>query len=106
MGIFNKPKMEKEIITLREFNKIPDGEIFAKGILPNSPEGIYMTDNSPGVNLKWLAIKGYANDFAIYCHWFYFTDEYVADHGQKMTSKENILKCLPCDEELIKLYRL
>jgi hypothetical protein len=92
-------------MTLEEFNKIPDGEVFATGVLPNSPEGIYMTGEHFGESLKWIAIKGYAHDFAIYYHWFYYSEEYIKEQGQKVTSKGNILKCIPCDEEVINLYR-
>jgi hypothetical protein len=54
-------------MTLSEFEQIPSGTIFATGVLPNSHDGIHMTVN--GGNLRWIAKKGYADDWAIYCHW-------------------------------------
>lgn len=92
-------------MTIEEFNKIPDGEIFATGVLPNSPEGIYMTEYHFNANLKWIAIKGYAHDWVVYCDWEYKSYDDVKNQGQKITSKENIQKCIPCDEEVLKLYR-
>lgn len=92
-------------MTLEEFNKIPDGEVFAKGILPNSPEGIYMTEYKFNANLKWMAIKGYGHDWTIYCDWDYKNYDYIEHQGQKISSKENIQKCVPCNEEVFNLYR-
>lgn len=90
-------------ITKEEFVAIPDGTIFATGVLPNSPEGIYMTES--GGDLRWIAKKGYANDWCIYCHWSTSTIEYISYVGDKVTSPANILKCVPGAEEILSLYR-
>ena len=90
-------------LTLEQFNEIPYGAIFAKGVLPNSPEGIFMTRD--GGNLKWIAKKGHANDWAIYCHWEYKTDEFVEKSGDKLHNKEHIQLCVPCSDEVFNSYR-
>ncbi len=90
-------------MTSAEFDKIPEGTIFATGILPNSPEGIFMTNS--GGNLRWIAKKGYANDWAIYCHWDSTDVEYIEQSGDKVGTTGNILKCLPDCVDILKLYR-
>lgn len=49
-----------ENLTLKEFDSLPLGEVFATGVLPNSPEGIFMTNN--GGELRWVAKKGWGHD--------------------------------------------
>lgn len=95
--------METKIITKKEFDSFPAGEIFGMGILPNSPEGLFMTNN--GGELKWIAKKGYADDWCIYCHWSYNSLEFIANCGDKVTSRIHIERCVPCDDEVFKCYR-
>lgn len=92
-------------LTLEEFKKIPDGEVIASGILPNKPGGIYMTNNRLGDPLIWVAIKGFCDDWAIYCHWEENGIEYVKTNGDKITEKFNILHCISCPDEVYNLYR-
>lgn len=92
-----------EQLTLEKFNEIPYGEVFAKGVLPNSPEGLFMTRS--GGNLKWIAKKGGGNDWAVYCHWDYQTDEFVKTSGDKVHNEDHIKKCVPCTDEVFKRYR-
>lgn len=90
-------------MTLEEFNTISPGTIFATGILENSPEGIYMTEE--GGRLRWVAVKGYANDWAVYCLWPYYTEKYVAENGDKVVSEAYIRRCVPCSDEVFNRYR-
>lgn len=100
------PPEDKNLMTLEEFNQLIDGEIFATGLSPNSPEGIFMTDIHQGDDLRWIAIKGYGFDWAIYCYWETASIEYIKSQGQKVASKQNIQKCVPCSEEVFNLYRM
>lgn len=90
-------------MTEKEFQQIPDGTIFATGTIPNSPEGIFMTRN--GGELRWIAKKGYGNDWTIYCHWSSSSVEYIEEQGDKVFNNTNILKCLPEAEPILHLYR-
>lgn len=92
-----------ENLTIIKFNAIPPGKVFATGVLDNSPEGIFMTND--GGKLRWVAKKGYGYDWAVYCHWDFHSEEYVENHGDKVCSSSNILKCVPCDKEVLELYR-
>lgn len=90
-------------LTLEEFNKIKSETVFARGIEENSPNGIFMTRQ--GGLLRWVAIKGYGNDWTVYCHWDYQTEQYVIDSGDKVTNKDTIRKLVSCTEEVYNLYR-
>lgn len=93
------------MLNLEEFNKIMAGDIFAKGETENSPDGIYMTDNNIHRPLRWLAKKGYGNDWCIYIHWATSSYDFVESNGDKVGSEKNILKLVPCTDEVLKLYR-
>jgi len=95
-------------MTFEELQALPSGEVFATGELPNSPEGIYMTTDHVDQLLRWVAKKGWGySDWAIYCHWAEIHDvEWIKEHGDKVTSKINIQRCVPCTEEMFKHYRL
>lgn len=90
-------------MTLDEFKALPFDEVFATGILPNSPDGIFMTND--GGKLRWVAKKGRINDWAVYCHWDYKSEEYVKTNGDKLFEETHIQRCVPCTEEVMKLYR-
>jgi len=92
-----------ENLSKAEFDQIEPGKIFATGILPNSPEGIFMTRD--GGNLRWIAKKGYGNDWTIYCHWDYHSEDWIEKQGDKVYNKAHIKLCVPCTDEVIKLYR-
>ena len=91
------------MLTLKEFDALPNGEVFATGVLPNSRDGIFMTIE--GGNLRWVAKKGYGYDWAIYCHWDYNSVEWIAESGDKVHKEQHIQKCVPCEDDVFKLYR-
>jgi len=91
------------MLTIEEFNKFNAGDIIGSGEIENSPEGIYMTNS--GGTLRWVAKKGRVNDWCVYCHWSHYSFEYVEQSGDKVMTKEYIQRCIPCSEEVFKLYR-
>lgn len=91
------------MLTIEKFNEVPNGAIIAMGISPNSEDGTFMTNS--GGELRWVAKKGYGNDWAVYCYWSHASIEYVMQHGDKVTSESNIKKCVPCTDEVFNLYR-
>ena len=93
------------MITLEQFENLPLGQVFATGVIPNSPEGIYMTNSNEGELLRWVAKKGWGHDWAVYCHWATNSEEYVTQSGDKVTTKTYIQRCVPCDDDVFKLYR-
>lgn len=93
------------MLTLKEFKAIPFSTVFATGVIRNAPDGLYMTDSNIGEELRWVAKKGMIDDWAIYCHWAYHDAEWIRDRGDKVYSDENIKRCVPCEDEVLKLYR-
>lgn len=123
------------MLTLKKFEEFNSNEVFAEGIAINSPEEIYMTDRNVGKELFWVAVKGYADDWAIYMCWNRLTDvmitytnkeifknsqppskyipktneQYIKDYcissGDKVRNKNYIQKLVPCKESVLKRYR-
>lgn len=93
-------------MTLQQFEKIPDDEIFATGILPNTEEGLNMFGWKRGQMLRWIAKKGIANDWTIFCHLATNTVEWIEKNGDKVNLVYNIKRCISCDDEMLKLYSL
>ena len=91
------------MITKREFDKLTPGEVFQTGVLPNSPDGLFMTNK--GGQLRWVATKGFANDWTIYCYWSDKTVEWIKSHGDKVINEKHIKRCVPCDPEVFSAYR-
>lgn len=103
--IVDEIKSRKREMTKQEFDALPRGEVFATGTIPNSLEGMYMTNTREGDTLRWVAKKGYGNDWAIYCHWSEHSKEWVTEHGDKVDNELHIRKCVPCTKEVFDLYR-
>jgi hypothetical protein len=84
------------------FNNAMSGSIFAKGSAPDSPKGLHMTGS--GKTLYWVAVKGYADDWSVYCGW---EDDPVSlrNFGDKVCGKENILRVVPADGHMMAKYR-
>lgn len=94
------------ILTMAEFEELPDGEVFAKGKEKNMPDGIYMTDYFHGRVLKWVAKKGWGNDFAIYVSWDdKSTWQECAECGDKVNDKDTVKRLINCDDEVLSRYR-
>ena len=91
------------MLTLKEFSKIPDGLVFAKGEIIDSPDGLHMSRSNK--MLKWVAIKGYADDWCVYAHFADMGFSFVASQGDKVCDRENVQRVVPCDDEVFNRYR-
>lgn len=91
------------IVTDKEFSEAKPGEIFAKGYAENSPIGIFMSRE--GGILKWVAVKGYNDDWSLYVHREHSPDYIVSKVGDKVITEWNIKKVLVISDELLKKYR-
>ena len=95
------------MMTLEQLENFSPREIMAQGVIENGPEKhqLYMTNYNVGKKLLWVAIKGGADDWAIYIHWETMGVAYVIKSGDKVYSNESIRKLVPCDDEVLKRYR-
>ena len=91
------------MITEEVFDSIKEGEIFATGYTIDSPDGANMSNS--GRVLRWVAVKGYGNDFAVYIGLATQPDFYILNNGDKVTDIHNLKKLLSCSEEVWKKYR-
>lgn len=92
------------MLTLEMLKILKPDIIFATGVLSDSPEGINMTRS--GKLLRWVAVTGYVADWTIYCHWEYQDEFWIKRYGDKVINRENIEKCVPCNDEAFKRYRI
>jgi hypothetical protein len=90
------------MLTLEEFNRIPPGS-FRFGVCPDNESGLNMTGS--GRPLKWVAVKGYAEDWCIYTHLDGYTYDFVKSDGDKVMGEDNIMNVLPCDNFVFARYR-
>jgi len=93
------------MLTLEQLKAMPKHTIFATGIVKNSPDGIYMTNNREGDDLLWIAKRGEIHDWAIYIHWEEMGKDFVISNGDKVTANSYIKKLVPCDDSALEMYR-
>jgi len=82
---------------------MPERTIFATGTIEDSPKGINMSNSKR--MLRWVAVRGGIDDWAIYIHLAEHTISYVRNYGDKVCGNGNIRKLVPCDNEALKKYR-
>ena len=103
-------KTQEPILGLALLKAMPPRTIFATGVLPNSPDGLYMVSGEKYRDwpLRWVACRGEIHDWSIYAMW---EDDCagvlsrVHDRGDKLMSEENIRRCVPCDDAALAMYR-
>jgi len=91
------------MLTLKKLKAMKPHEVIARGIVENSPAGIFMTRN--GGMLRWVAVRGYIHDWGIYCHWEASSEAYVKSNGDKVHMEEHIKKLVPCSKLAFEMYR-
>lgn len=93
------------MLTLKKLEKMKPG-IFAQGEVKDNPQGINIADT--GKVLKWVAVRGTIEDWAIYIDNPYDPRsdfQNVADYGDKIHNLDYIQKLVPCDKEALEMYR-
>lgn len=90
-------------MNINEFEKIEPGTVFAQGVASDSPDGLHMTGS--GRMLRWVAVKGYNNDFSVYTHYDSKDFDFIKRQGDKVHDMSNIRNVLSVDDEVIKRYR-
>lgn len=93
------------MLTLEQLKSLPPNTVFAKGITINDPKGVYMTSYREGDEMIWVAKRGGIHDWCIYIYWEEAGEEYCLSNGDKVMSKDNIKKLVPCNDEAFNMYR-
>lgn len=91
-----------EQLTKKRLEEMKPGP-FATGTVSDNPVGVHMTGSDR--LLRWVAVRGYAPDWAIYIHYAEHDQQYVADSGDKVSNEHNIKKLVDCDDEALRMYR-
>ncbi|MGC9093943.1 MAG: hypothetical protein ACP5JH_11960 [Bacteroidota bacterium] len=91
------------MLTLEQLKTMPPFTIFATGIAIDSEDDLFVANT--GKELRWVAVRGDIHDWAIYCHFADKSEEWVAQHGEKIRDEEQIRKLVPCDGEAFRMYR-
>lgn len=94
-----------DLLTQETINGMNPGDIIAKGEVENSPDGVYMTEHNKNHMMRWIAIVGEANDWAIYIDWAHKDWLSITKHGDKVRSIKNIKQIINCDSEARESYR-
>jgi hypothetical protein len=91
------------VITLKKFLKLPPNRVFATGESVDSPEGLFMTGS--GNPLRWVAVKGGNQDWALYTQQTHWSYEMVERNGDKVNDEANILRALEVSPKVLERYR-
>lgn len=92
------------MLTVEKLMKLEPG-IFATGTARNSPDDVYMTNEFPDRELRWVAVRGEVHDWAIYVHWSEESADWVKSWGDKVRTPSYIRSLVLCDDEAFKMYR-
>ena len=89
------------MLTAKRLGELAPG-IFAKGISKiDSPY-----EPNAKIKVKWVAVRGQIDDWAIYCDEILNRDwEVVRDWGNKIVSEKTIKELVKCDNEAFNKYR-
>jgi hypothetical protein len=90
-------------LTLERLKTLPPTQMFADGIIVDSPDGLNMTNS--GNMLRWVAKTGAIGDWCIYCHWAVYDVNYIMSNGDKVLDRFNIRRLVPCTDEALAMYR-
>jgi len=91
------------MLTLEKLKEIDEHTIFATGTAIDNELGLFMANT--GKELRWVAVKGGNNDWAIYCHFADRDAGWIKRQGDKVCMERHIKMCMPCDDEVFKRYR-
>jgi hypothetical protein len=86
-------------LTLDELKKMQPHTIFARG------SGL-IPELNKDKKVKWIALRGYIPDWAIYYDDEDKSEENIRDWGNKCFTEVVIKNLVPCNDEALKAYRL
>lgn len=85
-------------LTLDELKKMQPYTIFARG------NGL-IPELNKDKKVKWIALRGYIHDWAIYYDEENKSEENIRDWGDKIYNKEVVKRLVPCDGEASSMYK-
>jgi hypothetical protein len=91
------------MLTFEQFSKIPSNSVFAHGLALDIEGKLYMSGS--GRMLRWVAKKGWVNDWCIYTYFAEYSNDHIESFGDKVMLEDNIRFCVPCDNKVFAQYR-
>ena len=91
------------MLTIDQFNLIPAGKMFYTSTVSDNIHGINMSASDR--LLRFVAVKGHVDDWAVYCLWADHPADYICEVGDKVRHRQHIGHCVPCDDEVFARYR-
>jgi len=91
-----KPVTKK--LTLTDLKEMEPGQIIAKG-------QSFIPEFWRNGDLKWVAVRGGAEDWALYYGLVHYDYDYIKRCGDKAFTETIIRKLVPCSDEAWKMYR-
>lgn len=91
------PKKEDKLhLTMNILNNVEKGIILATGLAKDNSSGLNMSNS--GKLLRWVLKLGTIGDWCIYTHYKEYNVHTVAQTGDKVFGKENILNVIKIDD--------
>lgn len=85
-------------LTSKQFDEADHNSVLGTGVVTD-PE---LYENP----VRWVAVKGWGNDWAIYYNLEHHSVGQVKGNGDKVTSANLIQNLMPCEVEVLEKYRL
>lgn len=90
-------------ISDKTFEKALPGGIITSGEIRNHPQGIFMTRDFFDRLLRWVMVKGYNDDWAVYIGWADEMSELsVRTYGDKLVIRDHIRRILDISDSLFR----
>jgi hypothetical protein len=91
-------------LTYKELQNAPPNSMLRAGnyILATSPYNEYEHEFQI---IRWVAVRGQIDDYAIYYGSLKDTDAWIVKHGTKVHNTAFIREIVPCSDEAFKRYR-
>lgn len=91
------------MLTAQILNDLAPGTIIARGEIVDGPLGYNATGS--GRQLRWIAVRGGAPDWAVYCYWAESDWDFVRSSGDKIKRRDVIERLVPCTADALERYR-
>lgn len=104
MNLDFQRRKDGKMLTRKILEDMPSHTMFATGTALDTEGGLFMANT--GKLLRWVAVRGEIQDWAVYAHFAHNDEQWVRSYGDKVGMEKHIKMCVPCDEEAYALYRL
>jgi hypothetical protein len=91
------------MLTIERLKELPASEIFASGVVLDGTSDFNITGKP--IRLRWVAKRGYIDDWAIYVGPEKWEPRRIAEYGNKVHFEKNIRYLVHCTDDAFRRYR-